>query len=143
MSGLAKRNPGDHSGNINLTEDELGFLMSALRQQSTQTRGLDPLQMTAAQLEDVNTCLTIGSKAVDFEHQEMIGDEFTFNVPLTAHETSYLVVMLRGMLGRFAYDAEYSEHQLSLQGGSDDPSVDTLLNDDFCHQLASKLGHRI
>jgi hypothetical protein len=127
---------------ISLTEDELSFLMSALRAQMNLTRGLDPLQMSAVQLEDVDTCATIGSKAVDFDNQETIGDEFIFNVPLTEHEASYLVVMLMQMLGRFAYDAEYSDHRLVLKG-SDDPPIDALLNDDFCHQLASKLGHPI
>jgi hypothetical protein len=128
---------------MELTEDELSFLMSALRAQMNLTRGLDPLQMSAVQLGDVNTCFTIGSKAVDFGNQEIIGGAFIFNVPLTEDEASYLVALFRGMLGRFAYDAKYSEHRLILEGLDDDPPVDALLNDDFCHQMASKLGHSI
>jgi hypothetical protein len=129
--------------NILLTEHELGFLMSALRAQLGLTRGLDPLEMSAAQLDDLNTCQTIGTKAVDFNNpQEMIGDELVFNVPLTEEEATYLVVLFMGMLGCSAYDAKHGEHRLNLER-SNDPPIDALLNDDFCHQLASKLGHPI
>ena len=81
--------------------------------------------MSAAQLENVNTFMTLGEKVLDFGNQEMIGDEFIFNVPLTEDEASYLVALLRGMLGRFAYDAEYSEHQPSPEGAAD-PSTSAL-----------------
>ena len=112
---------------ISLTEDELSFLMSALRAQMNPTRGLDPLQMSAAQLEDVDTCMTIGSKAVDFDNQKL---------PLTEDEVTFLIVLFSGMLGRFAYDAKYSEHRI-LEGSID------LLNDGFCRRLISKLSERI